>query len=183
MKADLACPNGCVVFECKGVTESCRNLLDRAADGDCPHCGMELEQRFDLTEDFALLDDIPVLDDPNPHLSRRSKYLSREMTAWSYSSLRDLFDGDEEYALYMREADHRAVFFHHADRCWLVTLAPGRDMSIAAPEIVEDWIGSLAEKEHGAEPVLMHRDELPSGAQTMIEYVEEGDVEHPYERC
>jgi hypothetical protein len=93
---------------------------------------------FDLTENFALLDDIPVLDDPNPHLSPKSKYLSREMTAWSYSALKNLFDGDGEHALYLREADHRAVFFYYGGRCWLVTCAPGRDMSVAAPELVED---------------------------------------------
>lgn len=46
------------------------------------------------------------------NLSPRSSYLSREMTTWSYRALKTLFEGNEEFALYMREADHKAVFFY-----------------------------------------------------------------------
>lgn len=104
------------------------------------------------------------------------------MTEWSYQSLRDLFQGNDEYALYMREADHKAVFFSAHGRCWLATLSPAVEMNIAAPEVVEDWIGSLAPKEPGAEPVLMHREELPRDVKGLVDHVETIEPEHPHER-
>lgn len=122
-----------------------------------------------------------TLEDPNPHLSPRSKYLSREMTTWSYQSITDLFEGNEEFALYMREADHKAVFFYAHGRCWMMVRSPGTRMSSAAPEIVEDWMGASAAKEPGAEPVLMHRDELPKDVKAMIDHVETVEPEHPHE--
>ena len=118
----------------------------------------------------------------NENLSPRSKYLSREMTTWSYRALKDLFEGNEEFALYMREADHKAVFFYAHGHCWLMTRNPSPEINAAAPEVVEDWIGSLAPKEPGAEPVLMHREELPKDVKSMIDHVLAVEPEHPYER-
>ena len=115
-------------------------------------------------------------------LSPRPSTLRRDMTAWSLSALKSLFDGDEEFALYVTEADHEAVFFHHDDRCWLFCRPPSSGWDQAAPEVIEDWIGSLAEKEHGTEPLLMHRDELPSRAQGIIESVRRDPPKHVYER-
>lgn len=123
-----------------------------------------------------------MTDDPNPHLSRRSKYLSREMTTWSYSALKDLFEGSEEFVLYMQEADHHAVFFYEHGRCWLYTQTPRGEFHQVAPELIEDWIGSLAPKEHGTEPVLMHRDELSKSVKAMIEHVQVVEPEHVYEK-
>jgi len=47
---------------------------------------------------------------------------------------------------------------------------------------VVDWIGATAEKEHGAEPVLMHQNELPQTARDQIEHVREDEPAHVYEK-
>jgi len=117
----------------------------------------------------------------NSNLSPRSSYLSREMTTWSYRALKTLFEGNEDFALYMREADHKAVFFYAHGRCWLMVRNPRPEINAAAPELVEDWIGASAPKEPGAEPVLMHREELPKDVKAMVEHVEVVEPEHPYE--
>lgn len=122
------------------------------------------------------------MNDPNPHLSPKSKYLNREMTAWDYDAIKRLFEGNEEFVLYAEEADHEMVFFWANDRFWLFSRAPKVSWDDSAPEIVTDWIGASAEKEHGAEPVLMHRDELSKTARDQIEYVREKDPEHVCEK-
>jgi len=122
------------------------------------------------------------MSDPNPHLSPKSKYLNREMTAWDYGAIKRLFEGDEDFALYAEEADHEMVFFWANDRFWLFSRAPKVSWDDSAPEIVTDWIGASAEKEHGAEPVLMHRGELPKGARGQIKHVRDNDPEHVYEK-
>lgn len=182
LKADLACPNGCIVLEAKGDRKSCTAVLGRS-EGACPQCGDDLVRQMDISDGFELIERVPTrrLEDPNLNLSDRSAYLSREMTTWSYSALADLFEDDEEYALYMREADHKAVFFHAHGRCWLMVRTPAAEMSKVSPELVEDWLGSLAPKEPGAEPVLMHRDELPKDVKAMVDHVETVEPEHPYE--
>ncbi len=119
--------------------------------------------------------------DRNPNLSPRESLLSREMEAWSYQSLKTLFEGNEEFALYMREADHKAVFFYAHGRCWLMVRNPSPELHTAAPELVEDWIGASAPKEPGAEPVLMHREELPDDVKSMVEHVEVVEPTHPHE--
>ena len=118
------------------------------------------------------------MDDPNPHLSPKSKYLNREMTAWDYDAIKRLFEGNEDFVLYAEEADHEMVFFWANDRFWLFSRAPKVNWDDSAPEVVVDWIGAVAEKEHGAEPVLMHRDELPQRASGVVDRVERGEVEH-----
>jgi len=121
------------------------------------------------------------MNDPNRHLSPKSKYLNREMTAWDYDVLEELFDGDENFALYLEEADHEAVFFHAHGRFWLFNHLPTTEVRKAAPEVIIDRIGATAEKEYGAEPVLMHRDELPTHVQATVEDVEENPPEHPHD--
>jgi hypothetical protein len=121
------------------------------------------------------------MNDMNPHLSPKSKYLNREMTAWEYDAIKQLFEGTEDFALYAEDAAHEMVFFWTNDRFWLFSRAPKVSWDDAAPEIVIDWIGASAEKEHGAEPVLMHRDELPTTARGQVEYVRETDPEHVYD--
>jgi len=122
------------------------------------------------------------MNDLNPHLSPKSKYLNREMTAWEYDAIKQLFEGNEDFALYAEEADYEMVFFWANDRFWLFSRAPKVSWEDTAPEIVIDWIGASAEKEHGAEPVLMHRDELPTTARDQVEYVRETDPDHVYEK-
>lgn len=122
------------------------------------------------------------MNDPNPHLSPKSRYLNREMTAWDYDAIKRLFGGNEDFVLYAEEADHEIVFFWANDRFWLFSRAPKVSWDDSAPEIVTDWIGASAEKEPGAEPVLMHRDELSKTARDQIEYVRENDPEHVYEK-
>lgn len=122
------------------------------------------------------------MNDPNPDLSPRSKYLSREMAAWDYSAIESLFEDDENFALYMREADHEAVFFHAHGRYWLYTRYPSAEFDQAAPEVVEDWIGASAPKEPGAEPVLMHREELPQSVKAIIEHVNVVEPQHVHEK-
>lgn len=100
------------------------------------------------------------------------------MTVWSYESLERLFAGNTDYVLYMSIADSEAVFFNARERDWFFSRAPSSGWEQSAPEIIEDWIGSLAEKEHGTEPVLMHRDELDTTAQNLIEAVEDGQHDH-----
>lgn len=115
-------------------------------------------------------------------LTPRPSTLRRDMTTWSYAALKDLFDGTDEFALYVTEADHEAVFFHAHDRPWLFCRPPSSGWDQAAPEVIEDWIGSLAEKEVGAEPVLMHHDELPERARSIIEATRRDPPEHAYDR-
>jgi|GEM_PF-5424627 len=104
------------------------------------------------------------------------------MTAWDYAAIKRLFEGNEAFALYAEEADHEMVFFWANDRFWLFSRAPKIRWDDAAPEVVVDWIGATAEKEHGAEPVLMHQDELPKTARDQIEHVREDEPAHVYEK-
>lgn len=120
-------------------------------------------------------------DGPNPHLSPRSSYLKREMTAWSYEDLKQLFDGDKNFALYVDEADHEAVFFHAHERFWLFNHLPTTEVHKSAPTVIMDWLGAIAENEPGAEPVLMHRDELPGHVRKTVERVERDPPMHPYD--
>lgn len=122
------------------------------------------------------------MSEPNPHLSPRSRYLNREMATWSYDDLKALFEGDENFALYLNEADHEAVFFHAHGRFWLFNHAPTSEIHSSAPEMIIDRIGALAEKEYGAEPVLMHRDELPNNVRMTVESVVADPPEHPLDR-
>jgi len=122
------------------------------------------------------------MNDPNPNLTPKSKYLNREMDTWNYEAIKSLFEGNEDFVLYAEEADHKMMFFWTNDRFWLFSRAPKVRWDDSAPEIVTDWIGASAEKEHGAEPVLMHQDELPKTARDKIEYVRENDPEHVYEK-
>lgn len=121
------------------------------------------------------------MSDPNPHLSPRSGYLNRIMTTWSYDDLKGLFEGDENFALYLNEADHEAVFFQAHGRFWLFNHLPTTEVHKAAPEVIIDRIGAAAPKEPGAEPVLMHRDELPNHVRLTVEGVEKDPPEHPYD--
>lgn len=116
----------------------------------------------------------------NPNMSRAPS-LDREMVAWEYDDLLDLFDGNTDFALVCDSADHRAVFFWADGHHWLFTEAPKQPWSQAAPEVIEDWIGSVAAGEFGAEPLLVHRDELSASLRTPIERVTDGDVEHVWE--
>lgn len=118
----------------------------------------------------------------NPTLTPRSKYLRREMTEWSYRQLVDLFKGDTNFALYMHEADHHGVFFYEHGECWMMCQDPTGNFDQAAPEVVEDWIGSSAPKEPGAEPVLMHREELPKSVKAMIDHVKVVEPKHVHEQ-
>jgi hypothetical protein len=101
------------------------------------------------------------------------------LTTWSFDDLRELFAGDDRWALYMEQADHHAVFFHHDGRVWLATEDPRGKQHLAFPEAVEDWLGAAAPKEPGVEPVLLHREELPSVAARLVAWVVETDPEHP----
>lgn len=116
--------------------------------------------------------------DPNPDMTRRSKYLNRQLHTWSYDALKRLFDGDRDFALYMTEADHEAVFFHAHGRFWLFCRPPVGGWDQAMPELVEDWIGSTAPKEPKVEPVLMHREELPARAGDVVQNVVDDPPEH-----
>lgn len=59
LKADLACPNGCLILEAKGGKESCTDVLDRA-EGDCPRCGEELVRQMDISDGFELIERVPT---------------------------------------------------------------------------------------------------------------------------
>jgi len=115
-------------------------------------------------------------------LTSRPSSLSREMVQWSYSALRELFDGDDQFALYATEADHEMVFFYAHGRCWLWSRPPSDGWSQAMPEVVEDWIGASAPKEPGAEPVLMHREELNYGARGIVNRTVNDPPKHAHDR-
>lgn len=121
------------------------------------------------------------MNDPNPRLSPRSQYLNRDLTTWDYDAITQLLDGNEDFALYAEQVDHEMVFFWAHNSFWLFTRAPTVSWDAAAPEVVIDWIGAAAEKEPGAEPVLMHHNELPTTAREQIETVRETNPEHVYD--
>lgn len=115
-------------------------------------------------------------------LTPRPSSLPRDLTEWSLDALESLFEGDDEFALYATQADHEMVFFAAHDRCWCWTRPPSDGWSQAAPEVVEDWLGATAPKEPGAEPVLMHREELNYGAQGIVSRTVDDPPKHVYEK-
>lgn len=116
----------------------------------------------------------------NPELSRAAS-IDRTMVAWEYDSLKELFEGNTDYCLLAEVADNRALFFWEDGEHWLFTTYPSGPWEQAMPEAIIDWIGAAAPKEPGAEPLLVHRDELSASLTAPIERVQDGE-EHVHEQ-
>lgn len=113
----------------------------------------------------------------NPELSR-TPAISRQMVAWDYDSIAALFEGNTDYCLLAQIADNKAVFFWERGECWLFTTYPSGPWEQTMPELIIDWIGASAPKEPGAEPLLLHRDELDRDLETPIERARRETTDH-----
>lgn len=101
----------------------------------------------------------------------------RDLMHWDYEAVKSLI-GRSPFCLYFNIADHHAVFFHELGEFWLFTQGVRGGISQVAPEMIEDWIGSSALKEPKADPAVLHVEELPQWATSMLEAVRNGEEKH-----
>lgn len=102
---------------------------------------------------------------------------ARDLMHWDYQAVKSLLNASP-FCLYFNIADDEAVFFHEIGEFWLFTHGVRGDISQVAPEMVEDWIGSSALREPKADPAVLHLEELPSWASSMVDRVRKGDEAH-----
>ena len=109
----------------------------------------------------------------NPELSRAAA-IDRDMTAWSLDAIRRLLSSGE-FALLCEVADRRALCFWADDELVVFTDHPKAPWTQCHPAAIVDWIGAAAPKEPGAEPLLVHREELTGSLRDPIDRAEEAD--------